>query len=132
MHTTISARSATRKPKNSYVSPAASLTFITDRLARTGVYSADEVFRNNVEKIQQVFVQESVDVLEEHPEYANFGSTQTEPIDVSHLYPDLSQARNESFNVSLSAVLIDFGVLGVLCVAFFAGAFIAFLRYDVR
>lgn len=113
-------------------SPAAAITFISNRLAKTGVFSSDRVFERQLEAVHQGFIDQNNAIMSENPEYLNYGTTQTEAIDLSEYYPDLGGQAPESFEESLSNVLTDFGMLALISLVFLAVAFTAFLRYDVR
>jgi ABC-type transport system involved in multi-copper enzyme maturation permease subunit len=112
--------------------PAAALTFISNRMARVGVFSSDESFRDACIQMQEAFVANNYEFLEDHPELMNFGQTQSEAIDVSHMYPDVRNFRKESFSESFNAIIFDMSVLVLMSLVFIAVAFMAFLRYDVR
>ena len=120
------------KTLSRYSSPAAALSTISNRIAKTGVYSSDKVFKDNIKKLVQRFVDTNRGILKENPEYIGFGQQQTEAIDISEYYPDIKNFRDETFGESFSAVVFDFGVLIILTVLFFAIAFVAFMRYEVR
>lgn len=115
-----------------FTSPSAALTSITDRLAKTGVFSSDEVFKDNIESMHESFVDDTKRVLREHPEYISYGMAQTEAINLSHLYPDVRNFRQETLEESLGATLVDFATLALLSLIFISIAFVAFMRYDVR
>lgn len=112
--------------------PSAALTFISNRMARTGIYSSDERFRDSCLQIQETFVRNNNEFLKKRPELLSFGSTQTEAIDVSSMYPDVKNFKQESFSESLNAVIFDISILAFMALVFIAIAFVAFLRYDVR
>jgi len=106
-------------------SPTAALTFATDRLARTGVYSSDKQFKKNVKKFVKVFVRNNPQVLQGQG-IGSGGSDQSE------IYPDVTYFKKESLGTSVAATLQDFAAMAVLSLIFLAVAFVAFLRYDVR
>jgi ABC-type transport system involved in multi-copper enzyme maturation permease subunit len=114
-------------------SPAGALTLASNRLAKSGVYSADDVFKKNVRQAVQAFADANAGFLSEHREILlDGGFNQTEPLDVSEMYPDANNFRDESFSTSVNAVIIDFASLTILSIVFLAIAFVSFLRYDVR
>lgn len=115
-----------------FTSPAAALTSITDRLARTGVFSSDEVFKDNIQSMHQSFVDDTNRILKEHPEYISYGMGQTEAINLSGSYPDVRNLPQETLQVSINTTMIDFMTLALAALLFLSIAFVAFLRYDVR
>lgn len=112
--------------------PAAALTFATQRLARTGVYTLDKQFRDNVRNMQGVYVEKNDEVIAENPGLLSGQGMPGQMIDASEAYPDLTLLKKEPLNESINAVLQDFTVMVLMSVLFVAIAFVAFLRYDVR
>jgi ABC-type transport system involved in multi-copper enzyme maturation permease subunit len=115
-----------------YTSPAAALTFSIQQLAKSGVYSSDKIFADQVKAASATFQKGATDLLKKHPEYLNQGLGVGKAIDVSDQYIDTSYFRSQSFEEALSSSLVDFAVLAILATIFVAIAFMAFLRYDVR
>jgi len=116
-----------------YTSPAAALTFATNRLSRTGVYSSDEVFREAAEGYKTTFTEYVRREIRENPELIGGGAGMSQQArDESDLYPDESTFRSESLPLSLAHALTDMTVIALYAVLFFAIGFVAFLRYDVR
>ncbi len=113
-------------------SPAGALTFAVNRLSKTGVYSSDKVFRNNVEAYLQTLMDYYHEQIYENPMLVNYGAASTEPMDVSSVYPDQSAFVEEPLDDSIESTLQDFAVLAILSIIFFSIAFVAFIRYDVR
>jgi hypothetical protein len=62
--------------------------------------------------------------------FVSFGSGNEEALDVGEM--PRFEAPTESFNEAIQPSMIDFGLLALFSVVAFAGAFAAFLRYDVR
>ncbi|HUX07168.1 MAG TPA: ABC transporter permease subunit [Acidobacteriota bacterium] len=115
-----------------YTSPAAALTFSIQRLAKSGVYSSDDIFQEQVRGTVATFSKNATDVVKQHPEYLNQGFGGGQPIDVSDQYIDTTSFKHESLDVSIASSLVDLAVLVLLSVVFIAVAFLAFIRYDVR
>lgn len=59
-----------------------------------------------------------------------FSGSNDEPIDVSEM--PRYEAPEQSLSNALAPSIIDFGLLAFFSIAAFAGAFLAFVRYDVR
>jgi ABC-type transport system involved in multi-copper enzyme maturation permease subunit len=113
-------------------SPAAAVTFLSNRLAKSGVYSSDKSFYERVRSLHQGFLDGNNQLLEDNPDYIQFGMNQTEPVDLSDYYPNMGNTSPETLEESLSAVISDFAALAFASILFIAIAFTAFLRYDVR
>ena len=112
-------------------SPAAALTFAVNRMGKTGVYSSDSVFRDNVEAQLKHFRAYADEKIKGNPNLLGYGR-QTGMMDVSEVYPNLDLFEEESLGVSIRETLQDYAVLALLSIVFLAIAFVAFLRYDVR
>ncbi len=115
-----------------YTSPAAALTFSIQRLAKSGVFSSDDVFQEHVRGTVATFSKNATGLIKQHPEYLNQGFGSGQPIDVSDQYIDTTSFSQESLDVSIANSLVDLAVMVLLSVVFVAAAFVAFIRYDVR
>jgi hypothetical protein len=116
-----------------YASPSASMTFAVHRLARTGVYSSDKVFRNTVKAYRKSFINYVNAQIENNPMLlSGGGGAGILQRDDSAVYPDRSTFRKETLDVSVSSSLLDLSILVLYSLVFFAIGFVAFLRYDVR
>ena len=60
----------------------------------------------------------------------NFTTGEQAKVDLADM--PLHKFEPESLSKSLSRTLPDFGVMIVLIIVFFAGAYVSFLKYDVR
>ena len=115
-----------------YSSPSAGLTFIINRLARSGVYSSDKVFKETIEEYKLNFDNYAREQIESNPMLLSgglFGGIQR---DDSAVYPDRTVFRREPLNVSLDATLVDYTIMTLYGLFFFVVAFFSFLRYDLR
>lgn len=114
-----------------YTSPAAALTFATQRLARTGVFSSDEQFKENVRNFITTYKEKNSEVIDANPQMIQ-GVPSTSTIDVSDIYPETDFFKRETLEDSLAAVVQDYAVLALMATIFIAFAIAAFMRYDVR
>ena len=58
------------------------------------------------------------------------GNDDDEPLDLAEL--PRFEAPEQSYKEAVGPTIIDLGILSVFSVLAFAGAFMAFIRYDVR
>jgi len=111
----------------SRISPTGSLTFASMSLARTGL---DEYrnFLNSVRLYWPIWYKWTFSKTQGGPPPA-IGSPPLK-LDLS----DMPQFRYlpERINSSIRPALIDFGIMGIMIILFFAGAYWSFVRYDVR
>lgn len=116
-----------------YSSPSAALTFATNRLGRTGVYSSYSVFKDTVEGYKTSFDVYVRQQIRDDPDLFSGSSAYSElKRDESALYPEPGRFKKEPFNVSATNAMIDISVITLYALLFFAIGFTAFLRYDVR
>lgn len=115
-----------------FATPAGALTFAANRLARTGIFSSDKVFRKNVEEFSRKFSQENQRLIEENPSLAGMEGARADPVDMSSIYPEPVSFAREGLDESVSGVLQDLAYLAALTVFFIGCAFLSFQRYDVR
>ena len=87
--------------------PAAALTFATQRLARTGVYTLDKQFRDNVRNFQGVYVEKNDEIVEQNPGLLSGQGMPGQMIDASDAYPDLTLLKKEPLNESINGILQD-------------------------
>jgi len=114
-------------------SPVAALDFAVDRLARTGVYSSDEQFRDSVDDYVKSYTDYARDFLNKRPDLLSGGQgISMEKLDLSEVYPDRSFYVAEPLGESVEASIWDFAILALTAAVFLAVAVVAFLRYDVR
>ena len=111
----------------SRVSPASALMFASMSLARTGVTEHDR-FLSSVRMYKPIFTQ-WVNVKLKEDQQLLRGETQAK-LDLS----DMPQHEfiPEGFSDSLKRILPDFVLMIFLIILFFVGAYVSFLRYDVR
>jgi ABC-type transport system involved in multi-copper enzyme maturation permease subunit len=105
----------------SRISPASALTFSSMTLARTGIDEYDR-FLAAVRSYKPIYSKwinskMSVNILQEKIRIEDMPQFSLEP---------------ESLNKSLSRALPDFGLMLGMIIVFFVGAYVSFLRYDVR
>jgi ABC-type transport system involved in multi-copper enzyme maturation permease subunit len=109
----------------SRVSPASALMFSSMSLARTGVSEHDK-FLNSVRSYKPIFTKW---VSEKQMRSLNIGGQQPKP-DLS----DMPQHEfiPEGLADSVKSILPDIFLMIFLIILFFVGAYVSFLRYDVR
>jgi ABC-type transport system involved in multi-copper enzyme maturation permease subunit len=110
----------------SRVSPASALTFGSMTLARTGVDDYDR-FLASVRAYKPIYTKWLNSKLAQS---INFQTGEQAKIKVEDM-PQHSLAP-ESLGKSLVRTLPDFVLMVVMIIAFFVGAYVSFLRYDVR
>ncbi len=112
-------------------SPVAALDFAVDRLARTGVYSSDEQFKDSVDDYIKSYTDYARDFNRPDSLMGGQGISM-EKLDLSEVYPDRSFYVAETLGESVEASIWDFAILALTATIFLAVAIVAFLRYDVR
>jgi ABC-type transport system involved in multi-copper enzyme maturation permease subunit len=110
----------------SRISPASALTFSTMSLARTGIDEHDR-FLASIRAYKPIFTRWANSRMMQN---LNFGTGETGKV----VLDDMPQHKfePEGLSKSLARALPDFGVMLFLIVIFFAGAYVSFLKYDVR
>jgi hypothetical protein len=110
----------------SRISPASALTFGSMTLARTGVDDFDR-FLASVRAYKPIYTKWINSKLGES---INFQSTEQVKIKIDdmpqHIYEPQWLSR------SFARTIPDFALLTVMIIVFFVGAYVSFLRYDVR
>ena len=111
----------------SLISPASALTFGTMNMARTSL-DDHERFLNSIKTYKPVFTKWANDRMMANLRLSSM-EAQAKP-DVS----DMPQHEYTPFSLSDSVqrAIPSMAVLALMIVVFFAGAFVSFLRYDVR
>ena len=107
------------------MSPASSFQIAAARLAGTDI-GLKERFEDAVGEFATVYKT----LAEQKVEPVTTGKGQMEPFDVAHL-PQFVQPRRMLSEVAAD-VILDVGLLALWALLGFAGAYVAFLRYDVR
>ncbi len=111
----------------SRISPASSLSFGAMSIGKTGVQE-HERFLNSIKTYKPVFTKWANAKMMQNINFQNPGQ-QTKP-DIKDM-PQFGFAQ-QSLSESIMLALPDFIVLLLMTLVFFAGAFVSFLRYDVR
>jgi len=111
----------------SRVSPASALMFASMSLARTGV-DEHERFLASIRSYKPIFTKWANEKSVRSIDFSGSGQTTKVVLD------DMPQHKFEAETIgkSLSRTIPDFGVMLVLIIVFFAGAYVSFLKYDVR
>ncbi|MBM3295077.1 MAG: DUF3526 domain-containing protein [Candidatus Aminicenantes bacterium] len=111
----------------SRVSPASALMFASMSLARTGV-DEHERFLASIRSYKPIFTKWANSKMMQSIDFSGGGQTTKVVLD------DMPQHKFEAETIgkSLSRTIPDFGVMLVFIVVFFAGAYVSFLKYDVR
>jgi ABC-type transport system involved in multi-copper enzyme maturation permease subunit len=115
-----------------FTSPAAAMTLSVQQLARSGVYSSDKVFQDQVKAATETFTKNATDMVKKNPQMLNQGFSSGQPIDVSDKYIDTSYFRTQSLEEAVAGSMMDMAVMAILAAIFIGIAIVAFLRYDVR
>jgi ABC-type transport system involved in multi-copper enzyme maturation permease subunit len=112
----------------SRISPASALMFSTMSLARTGLDEYDR-FLASIRAYKSIFVKWIF-----AQDMKNFNFTRARGDRASVELADMPQHNfeAESLSKSLARTLPDIGLMLVLIIVFFAGAYVSFLKYDVR
>jgi ABC-type transport system involved in multi-copper enzyme maturation permease subunit len=110
----------------SRISPASALTFSTMSLARTGL-DEHERFLASIRAYKPIFTKWANAKMMRN---INFQTGETGKV----VLDDMPQHKfvSETLGRSFSRTLPDFGVMIFLILVFFAGAYVSFLKYDVR
>ncbi len=110
----------------SRISPASALMFSTMSLARTGLDEHDQ-FLASIRAYKPIWTKWLNARLMKN--FSFTGGDQGK-IDLAEMPQHKYEA--ESLSKSLARTLPDFGLMVVLIIVFFAGAYVSFLKYDVR
>jgi ABC-type transport system involved in multi-copper enzyme maturation permease subunit len=110
----------------SRISPASALTFSTMSLARTGI-DEHESFLASVRSYKPIFTKWANSRMMQS---INFQTGETGKV----VLDDMPQHKfePEGLGKSLARTFPDFGLMLFLIIVFFAGAYVSFLKYDVR
>lgn len=110
----------------SRISPSSALMFATMSLARTGM-DEHERFLNSVKEYKPIFTQWINPLMTRG---ANFQTGQLPKPDLSTMpqHEFISESLSESFMRTLPDLIL----LIMLIIVFFAGAYVSFIKYDVR
>ena len=95
-------------------------------LGKTGI-SEHERFLNSIKTYKPIFTKW---VNAKMMRNINFGSAEQPKPEISDM--PVHEFTPENLNRSLAAAIPDFAVMVLLIILFFTGAFVSFLRYDVR
>jgi ABC-type transport system involved in multi-copper enzyme maturation permease subunit len=112
----------------SRISPASALTFSTMSLARTGL-DEHERFLSSIRGFKPVWTKWANAKMMRN---LNFGTGAATQVKVVLDDMPLHRFEAETFSQSLARTLPDFGLMVFLIIVFFAGAYVSFLKYDVR
>lgn len=110
----------------SRVSPASALTFSTMSLARTGI-DEHERFLASVRTYKPIFTKWANSRMMQN---INFQTGEQAKVVLDDM--PQHQFTAEGLGQSLARTLPDFGLMIFLIIVFFAGAYVSFLKYDVR
>jgi ABC-type transport system involved in multi-copper enzyme maturation permease subunit len=111
----------------SRISPASALMFASMSLARTGL-DEHERFLASIRAYKPIFTKWANAKMMQNIDFSGSGQTAKVVLD------DMPQHKFEPETLSKSFVrtLPDFGLMLFLIIFFFAGAYVSFLKYDVR
>jgi ABC-type transport system involved in multi-copper enzyme maturation permease subunit len=110
----------------SRLSPASALTFSTMSLARTGL-DEHEQFLASIRAYKPIFAKW---IHSQSMNNISFSGRVQVKVDLTDM--PQHQLVRESLGKSLARALPDIGLMVVLIIVFFAGAYFSFLKYDVR
>jgi hypothetical protein len=117
------------------ISPAATFSLASTAIAGTGIHLKDE-YKRSAEEYQKAFAEFIKGKTGVTPSGGfifriNVGDEKKKapinPMEIPRF-----EFRQQTLQESLGAAAVDFGILALFDLIFFAGAFIAFSRYDVR
>jgi ABC-type transport system involved in multi-copper enzyme maturation permease subunit len=111
----------------SRISPASALTFSTMSLARTGV-DEHERFLASVRAYKPIFTKWANAKMMRTLDLSGTGQTAKVVLDDMPLHKFEAETLAKSFGRTIP----DIALMGVLIILFFAGAYVSFLRSDVR
>jgi ABC-type transport system involved in multi-copper enzyme maturation permease subunit len=111
----------------SRISPASALTFSTMSLARTGL-DEHESFLTSIRAYKPIFTKWANSKMIKSIDFTGTGQTVKVVLDDMPMH----KFDSESLSKSFSRTLPDFGLMLFLIIIFFAGAYVSFLKYDVR
>ena len=109
----------------SRISPASALTFSSMSLARTGIDECDRFVASVNSYKQEFFKWFNLDDPSNSSMIENQSKVKLDDMPRHSFDP-------ESLRASLYRALPDFGLMFAMIIVFFVGAYISFLRYDVR
>jgi ABC-type transport system involved in multi-copper enzyme maturation permease subunit len=111
----------------SRISPASALTFSTMSFARTGL-DEHERFLASIRAYKPIFTKWANSKMMRSIDFS--GSGQTAKV----VLGDMPQHKfePETLSKSLARTIPDFGLMLFLIIVFFAGAYVSFLKFDVR
>ncbi len=117
------------------ISPAATFSLASTAIAGTGIHLKDE-YKRSAEEYQKAFAEFIKGKTGVTPSGGivfriNVGD-EKKKVPINPMEIPKYEFRQQSLKESLAAAAVDFGILALFDLVFFAGAFIAFLRYDVR
>jgi ABC-type transport system involved in multi-copper enzyme maturation permease subunit len=110
----------------SRVSPASALTFSTMSLARTGI-DEHERFLASIRTYKPIFTKWANSRMMQN---INFQTGEQAKVVLDDM--PQHQFEPEGLSKSLARAFPDFGLMLFLIIVFFAGAYVSFLKYDVR
>jgi len=111
----------------SRVSPASALMFSSMSLARTGVDEHDR-FLASIRAYKPIFTKWANDRMMKSIDFSGLAPQTKVVLDDMPAH----KFESETLNKSLARAIPDFGVMLFLIIVFFAGAYVSFLKYDVR
>jgi ABC-type transport system involved in multi-copper enzyme maturation permease subunit len=111
----------------SRISPASALTFSTMSLARTGL-DEHQQFLDSIRAYKPIFTKWANARMMSNLDFSGQGLTAKVVLDDMPLHSFTS----ESLSKSLARTIPDIVLMLVLIIVFFAGAYVSFLKYDVR
>ena len=111
----------------SRISPASALTFSTMSFARTGL-DEHESFLASIRAYKPIFTKWANAKMMRSIDFSGSGQTGKVVLD------DMPQHKfePETLSKSLARTIPDFGLMLFLIIIFFAGAYVSFLKFDVR
>jgi ABC-type transport system involved in multi-copper enzyme maturation permease subunit len=111
----------------SRISPASALTFSTMSLARTGL-DENQRFLDSIRAYKPILSKWASTMMARNLDFQNGGVNVK--VDLSDM--PLHSFESESLSKSLARAIPDIVLMIVLIIVFFAGAYVSFLKYDVR
>ncbi|MGB2867378.1 MAG: ABC transporter permease [Bacteroidota bacterium] len=119
----------------SMVSPSAVFSLASTTISGTGLRLANN-FQHEAETYQTSYGEFMKEKTGMNPgggmvfRISTDNDTKKDPVNLNEL--PVFEFRREPLRAVLGSIALDFGILALFNILFFAGAFISFLRYDVR
>ncbi len=118
------------------ISPAATFSLASTAIAGTGIHLKDE-YKRSAEEYQHAFAEFIKGKTGVTPSGGfifriSVGGEEGKKVPINPMEIPKYEFQQQTLKEGLGVAAVDFGILALFDLVFFAGAFIAFSRYDVR